>query len=111
MANYSFWEFSHSISSCLYSVFCTTRTSFTNPAGLGDFSVSTFYSAGNSVLPPGVNHLFNTSGVDNSANTVDRFWMVSKTASNVPSAPVANLTFRFVGTGITNRTRYRYECN
>ena len=83
----------------VYIPYSVQLTSFTNPAGLGDFSVSTFYSAGNSVLPPGVNHLLNTSGVDNSANTVDRFWMVSKTASNVPSPPVANLTFRFVGTG------------
>ena len=81
----------------VYIPYSVQLVSFTNPAGLGDFSVSTFYSSGNSVLPPGVSHLFNTSGVNNAANTVDRFWMVSKTASNLPSAPVANLTFRFAG--------------
>lgn len=84
----------------VYIPYSVQLISFTNPDGLGDFSVSTFYSAGNSVLPPGVNHLLNTSGADNSANTVDRFWMVSKTASNVPAPPVANLTFRFAGTGL-----------
>jgi hypothetical protein len=74
--------------------------SFTNPAGLGDFSVSTYYTAGNAQLPPGVNHIYNTTGGNNAAGTVDRFWIVGKTAPNTPSAPVANLTFRFTGTGL-----------
>ncbi|TAH38849.1 MAG: hypothetical protein EYC69_14285 [Bacteroidetes bacterium] len=39
--------------------------------------------------PPTVTHVRNNSGLDNSMNTVDRFWFI-KTMGNIPSA---NLTF------------------
>jgi hypothetical protein len=52
----------------IYIPYSVQLTSFTNPAGLGDFSVSTYYTAGNSVLlPPGVNHINTTGGANNAA--------------------------------------------
>ena len=78
-----------------YIPYSVQLVSFTNPAGLGDFSVSTYYTAGNALLPPGVTHINTTGGANNAAGTVDRFWLVGKTAANTPSSPVAHLTFRF----------------
>jgi G8 domain len=43
-------------------------------------SFTTFRTnAANTPYPPGVSHVDNTSGVDNSLNTIDRFWLVRKT--------------------------------
>jgi hypothetical protein len=37
-------------------------------------------------------------------DTVDRFWMVGKTAANTPSSPVAHLTFRFTNAAPVERS-------
>ncbi len=67
---------------------------------LGDFSVSTYYAAGNLPWPPTVTH-FNpvAAAGNNAAGAVDRFWMVSKTGAN----PVVDLVFRFTNTGVSER--------
>ncbi len=57
----------------------------------GVVSVATFPTAANNApLPPGVSHVSDQFGADNSANTVDRFFQVDLSGS---STPVANLTF------------------
>ena len=57
--------------------------------------------------PPSVTHVRNNSNLDNSANTVDRFWFI-KTSGNIPSA---NLTFNctpFETGSITNLVAQRW---
>jgi fibronectin-binding autotransporter adhesin len=57
----------------------------------GVVSVATYVTvANNTPFPPGVAHVKDQFGADNSAHTVDRFFQVDLTAS---STPVATLTF------------------
>lgn len=76
----------------------------------GTISTSTYQSdAANNPLPPGVNHVFDAAGLDNSANTVDRFYFISTTGG---AGPVATVTFSAsaaeVGT-ITNLRAQRWN--
>jgi len=55
----------------------------------GTVSVSTYHTAPNNVVyPPGVSHVNDLTGADNSAFTVDRFWRI-----NVTGSPVSDYTF------------------
>lgn len=74
----------------------------------GILALATYRSAvDNTPYPPTVTHVRDIYGVDNSANTVDRFWKIETTGS-----PVAGLTFTFVaseGTGIVAPRAQRWE--
>lgn len=56
----------------------------------GTLSVATYHTLpSNVVYPPGVLHVNNLTGADNSANTIDRFWRV-----DVTGTPVADITYQ-----------------
>ncbi len=56
----------------------------------GTLSVATYHTLpSNVVYPPGVLHVNNLTGADNSANTVDRFWKI-----DVTGTPVADITYQ-----------------
>ncbi len=72
---------------------------FAIPSGDADtVSVSTYHTNTlNLPYPPTVTHVRNNSGLDNSANTVDRFWYISLTGSSNN----ANMTFTVMNAGST----------
>ena len=61
----------------------------------GMVTISTYPTANNNspfpVIPQTVTNVFTDGTVDNSANTVNRFWQIDKTGAN----PVADLTFTY----------------
>ncbi|MBK7683496.1 MAG: hypothetical protein IPJ26_13990 [Bacteroidetes bacterium] len=67
--------------------------SFTHNAGsLGDLSISTYNAVGNLPFPPTVTHINSAStGLNNAAAVVDRYWVLSKTGAN----PNVNIVYRF----------------
>ena len=67
--------------------------SFQHKAGdLGDMNVSTYNAPLNLPWPPSVTHINNAfTSANNAPNSVDRYWMVTKTGAN----PVVDLMFRF----------------
>ncbi len=76
----------------------------------GTLSTSTYGTpTNNRPLPPGVGHIGDIAGLDNSANTVDRFFLISPTGG---ASPVATVTFTAsaaeVG-GITNLVAQRWN--
>ncbi|MBL0052611.1 MAG: T9SS type A sorting domain-containing protein [Bacteroidetes bacterium] len=83
---------------------------------LGNVTVSTYRTtAANTpvpTLPIGVNNLFNSTCVDNSANTVDRFWQIDRSTSG---AIAANVTFGYTasenttGKAFTSMVAQRYD--
>lgn len=59
----------------------------------GSLEIGTYRSlADNTPYPPTVTHVNDVNGINNSAQTVDRFWNLS-----VPGSASANLTFSFAG--------------
>lgn len=55
----------------------------------GTVSLATYPTAANNLpLPPGVNHVKDALGADNSANTVDRFWSISLAGETTPNADI-----------------------
>ncbi len=65
----------------------------TAAGNLDTVSVLTYGTPANNLpYPNGVAHLNDTLGANNSAKTVDRFWVVSKSSG---STPATNLTFAF----------------
>jgi len=69
--------------------------SFNLTAGIaGDVTVSTYATVPNNtpypVTPTVVTHVRNASNIDNSANTIDRFWQIDKTGNGT-----ANYTFTY----------------
>lgn len=55
----------------------------------GTVSLATYpTAANNSPLPPGVAHVRDALGADNSANTVDRFWSISLAGETTPNADI-----------------------
>jgi hypothetical protein len=75
-------------------------------AGNTSFSTNRV-AANNTPYPPTVTHVNNVPGVDNSANTVDRFWSFS-----VPGNVTTTLTFSYTASeasGITNPRGQRWE--
>jgi hypothetical protein len=64
----------------------------------GDLTASTYPTAANNtpypLTPTVVTHVRNSAYLDNSANTVDRFWQVNTTGID----PLANLTFTWAAT-------------
>ncbi len=70
---------------------------FDLPSGNADTVMVSTYHTNNLNLPypPTVTHVRNNAGVDNSANTVDRFWYLKSTGT----APNANLTFVAMSAG------------
>ncbi|MEO8146503.1 MAG: T9SS type A sorting domain-containing protein [Bacteroidia bacterium] len=60
---------------------------------LGDVTVSTYKTVPNNtpypVAPTLVTHVHNMAGVDNSANTVDRFWQIDRTGSGIATYTLA----------------------
>ena len=58
---------------------------------LGIISVNTYKAINNLPWPSAVTQLNDTAFVNNAANTVDRFWQITKTGNN----PVCDLTFGF----------------
>src|SRR5205085_4478887 len=63
---------------------------------IGNVTVSTYPTAVNNTpyptTPTNVTHVRNSSGVDNSLNTVDRFWEVNRTGAS------GTVTMTFVAT-------------
>ncbi len=70
---------------------------FALPSGNADtLMVSTYHTNNlNLPYPPTVTHVRNNSGLDNSANTVDRFWFIHLTGT----AANANMTFKVLDAG------------
>ncbi len=64
-----------------------------NSGDLGTFTLATYNAPGNlpATYPPTVTQLNNTGGTNNAANTVDRYWIISKTGAN----PVTTISFRY----------------
>ncbi len=55
----------------------------------GTVSLATYPTAANNLpLPPGVTHVQDATGADNSANTVDRFWSISLAGETTPNADI-----------------------
>ena len=55
----------------------------------GTVSIATYATGNDNLpLPPGVTHLFDATGVDNSLNTVDRFYLVSLNGETTPNADI-----------------------
>ncbi|MGE0770213.1 MAG: hypothetical protein AB7K37_00765 [Cyclobacteriaceae bacterium] len=74
----------------------------------GTISIATYPTAANNTpYPTGVTHVWDASGSDNSANTVDRFWII--TPSNYTTNPTSTMTFAAtaaeVGTIVTLRAQ------
>ncbi|MEO8087638.1 MAG: hypothetical protein ABI763_12500 [Bacteroidota bacterium] len=72
---------------------------FEIPSGDVDtVSISTYHTNPlNIPYPPTCTHVRNNSGVDNSSNTVDRFWSITQTGTNAN----ANMTFSVLSAGST----------
>ncbi len=69
-----------------------------NSGSAPGFYVGSYHTgASNLPLPPSVTHIRNNSGVDNNANTVDRFWSMKVTGSSIYNA---SLNFKATPTEI-----------
>jgi hypothetical protein len=74
----------------------------------GTISVATYATATNNTpLPFGVDHVQAADGSDNSANTVDRFWLV--TSGSYTTQPTARLTFTATTTEVGSITPLRAQ--
>lgn len=82
-----------------YTLAVADRIPFTYAIPSGDadtVSISTYHTnPANLPYPPTCTHVRNNSGVDNSANTVDRFWYINTTGTNNN----ANMTFSVLSSG------------
>lgn len=84
------FPFGHSSTNPLYIPLTINQT--LAGTDLGVVTASTYYAPSNLPFPPSVNHLNNINpGTNNSAHTVDRYWIISKTGTTGR----VDITFRY----------------